>query len=106
MCDEIVNEICFGLSETIYQNSLKVLFRKYKINYQEEVVCPVYFQKEYVGFNRIDLIVQENIIIEMKTISKITDKEINQLKRYMKLRNSNEGYLINISQNELTILRY
>jgi len=85
MCELIVQEVGFGYSENVYQNALKLLLRKNKYDYQEEVITPIQFLESQIGFVRVDLLVNKSIIIELKAISKITEKEINQVQRYKKL---------------------
>ena len=112
MVEEIVTEVGLGYSECIYKNALKVLFRNNSIPYQEEVVKIVKFKNEQIGTVRLDLIVdmgftpelrEHKIIIELKALQKITDKEINQVQRYKKLTGINEAYIINFSLKNYTI---
>ena len=50
------------------------------------------------------MIVNNEYIIEMKSISKIGEKEINQLKRYLNIFNKSSGFLINISYKDYEII--
>lgn len=109
MCREIVNEVGLGHHETVYQNALKLLFRKNNIMYQEEVVKEIRFYGEQIGSVRLDLIVNKSestpVIIELKSILNIHDKEINQVQRYKDLTNIEEAYIINFSYKDYTILK-
>jgi GxxExxY protein len=49
-----------------------------------------------VGTVRLDMIVNNEIIIEFKAIKKITNKEIKQLENYLRITKMKTGYLINI----------
>ena len=57
-----------------------------------------------MGSVRADMIVDNEYIIEMKSISKIGEKEINQLKRYLNIFNKSSGFLINISYKDYEIV--
>lgn len=109
MCREIVNEVGLGHHETVYQNALKLLFRKNNIMYQEEVVKEIRFYGEQIGSVRLDLIVNKSestpVIIELKSILNIHDKEINQVQRYKDLTQITEAYIINFSYKDYTILK-
>ena len=106
MCDELVFNIGLGYTESIYQNALKLLLRKNNYDYQEEVVYPIVFKNEQIGFVRLDLIINNNIIIELKAIQKIGDKEENQVKRYKNLTGIKEAYIINFNIKDYSITRY
>ena len=57
-----------------------------------------------MGSVRADMIINNEYIIEMKSISKIGEKEINQLKRYLNIFNKSSGFLINISYKDYEIV--
>ena len=65
----------------------------YKI--QKEVVRDVLYDYHVLGYIRPDIIVNNEYIIEMKSIDKIKDKEINQVERYLDLFNMKENRLYN-----------
>ena len=50
------------------------------------------------------MIVNNEFIIEMKSISEIGEKEINQSKRYLDIFNKSSGFLINISYKNCEII--
>ena len=98
--NKVYTELGNGFKEVVYQNALAIELRKNNHHVQKEINHSVFYEGEEIGTIRIDLLVDKNIIIEMKTITKITEKEINQLKRYLKLFESDgitEGYLINVN---------
>ena len=72
-------------------------------NYLDSDGVPVIYDKLIIGNVRADLIINNNIIIELKAIStKISDKEIFQIKKYMNLTKSKFGLLVNFSQKKNT----
>ena len=74
----------------------------YKI--EREVVRDVVYEKYISGSVRADMIANKIFIIEMKSIGKIGEKEINQLKRYLNIFNKSSGFLINISYKDYEII--
>src|SRR5271156_1069960 len=104
MADEVVEEIGYGYSENVYQNAFKVILKNNGYSYQEEFIQPIIFKDVQIGIVRLDLIINNNIIIELKVLSKITDKEINQVQRYMKLTKMNEAYIINFGLKEYSLI--
>ena len=66
----------------------------------------LYLKNKQIGFVRLDLIINKNIIIELKAIQKNGDKEENQVKRYKNLTGINEAYIINFNTKDYSITRY
>lgn len=98
--DDVYKDLKYGHSECVYQQALEHELRLRNIQFEQEVVFPIlYKQMHYCGFIRCDLIVQKNIVIELKTIDRIifrdTDNEVVQLKKYMSITGHKTGILIN-----------
>jgi GxxExxY protein len=93
-----------GHSEAIYQKGLKYKLSALGYNVQDEVEISVKMDNYYLGTFRLDLLVNNSIIIELKAINKSIflsdDKEIIQLKKYLKHTNKETGILINFSNND------
>jgi len=107
--EEIYNQLGYGLSEITYEKAfqaeLSEVFRNVQTEYHiQEYYTTMNGKKIQIGDLRIDILIDNEIIIELKTLEsslmkkkdiKIT-KEYKQLKRYMKLMNISKGFLINI----------
>ena len=79
MMESIVDELGFGHRENIYQNALKIeIEEKNYYNVEKEVTKEIFYKGQNLGNVRIDLLVDECCIIEMKTLRKVTDKEKNK----------------------------
>ena len=109
MVEEIATEVGLGYPECVYKNALKLMFRNNGFPYEEERVKSVKLKGEQIGTVRLDLIVDDHsnkkIIIELKAIQKITDKEINQVQRYQMLTQIDEAYIVNFSLREYSVTR-
>ena len=84
---------------------MKLLLENDGFKVEKEITKSINFQNEQIGVVRIDLLVNSEIILELKSIMKITNKEINQLKRYLKVFNCKEGYLINVNYRNFEIIK-
>ena len=72
-----------------------------KIAYKREVVIPESFPGEKCGRNRIDFIIEEKIVVELKC-ERFTKKEYYyQLRRYLKAYNKKLGILVNFRDQYL-----
>ena len=99
----IVSEIGCGLRESIYQNALAVELRllnhKVKLEQNETVI----YKGQNIGTVRLDMIVDDKVIIEFKAVQKITKKEKLQLENYLRITGLNFGFLINVSTDDFMI---
>jgi len=93
-----------GMHEDVYEVGMRIELEKkgYIVHQQEEF--PVYYKGELTNKKfRIDLAIETlrigNIIIELKAINRVEDKQRHQLWSYMRLTNTQYGILINFSPN-------
>lgn len=87
-----------GLLENAYEECLSILLTKHNIPFQRQVTMPLYFegQKIDVGY-RLDLIVNNELIVEIKSTEKIIPLHQAQLTTYLKLSGIKAGLLINFN---------
>jgi len=85
-----------GLLESVYEVILVKLLAKKGLSVQRQVSIPIEFEGEHFdeGF-RVDLFVNRKVIIELKSVEKITDAHKKQLLTYMRLTNTKLGYILN-----------
>jgi len=96
---DIYNTIGPGYNEVIYHKAFEVALRLQNISYQSEVVTPIFYKGMNVGHGRVDLIVGNNLIIELKAITNFNSDTANiQIKNYMKHYSITNGLIINFSQ--------
>lgn len=84
-----------GHSEAIYHRAMEVGLRKGCLKYETEKIVPITYDNHVVGNVRIDLVINDDSIVELKSIAAIKQKEITQLENYMKLTGATEGMVIN-----------
>ena len=91
--------------ENIYQFALytELNLRGYMV--QTEVIVPVYYKSVYVGFERADLVIYNKdttimCILELKSQnSRLGNKEINQLRKYLNNTSTEYGILVNFYES-------
>ena len=84
-----------GYSERVYHNAMEVLLRKAGIPYETERIVPITFQGHVIGNLRADIIVNNEIVLEFKTIKTLTDQTELQARNYLSLTGLKKAYLIN-----------
>ena len=91
-----------GLLESVYHGALVYELRKSGMEVESEIDIPVKYEEIYFdkGF-RADIIVNQKLIIEIKSVRKLEDVHFKQLLTYLKLTNCKLGLLINFNESLL-----
>jgi GxxExxY protein len=93
--DDIWASLGPGYSESVYHCAFEVALRKRGLYYETERIIPVFYENQNVGHVRADLIVDRKVVIELKSVGRLTDCYRIQTRNYLTLLNLQEGYLIN-----------
>lgn len=99
---EVHNELGPGLFESVYENALIYELQSSGLQVRNQVALPAHYKSVLldVGF-RIDLIVEDSIIIEVKSIEALADVHAKQLLTYLKLSGIKLGMLVNFNVPKL-----
>lgn len=93
-----------GLLESVYQSCMSIELKNMGLKAQHEVALPIFYQGEKVqneGF-RIDLIVEDQLIVELKSVEEVKNVHKKQLLTYLRLAKKPLGLLINFNEVLLT----
>lgn len=87
-----------GLLESVYVNCLILEFNRKGLRYEREKPVPILYEGEKLdcGF-RLDLLVEDRIIVEAKAIEELDDIHVSQLLTYLRLTDKKLGLLINFN---------
>lgn len=95
-----------GFNEKVYHNALKLLFDKEGLQYESEKEFEVFFLNKKVGSFRADLVVQNEVIVEIKFLSSnIPVFFQHQLISYLKASDIHIGLLINFGNKSCQVKR-
>jgi len=99
---KVYNALGAGLLESVYVAALRCELIKEGYDVRSEVPVPVYYddQKLEVGF-RIDLLVNERVLIEVKSVEHLAEVHHKQTLTYLKLSNLKLGILVNFNVAEI-----
>lgn len=91
-----------GLLESAYQACLCYELKKKGLKVELEKPLPLIYEEVKVDYGyRIDLLVENSIIVELKTVDQFTDVHQAQILTYMKLSKIKYGLLINFNVKSL-----
>lgn len=104
---ELRKEYGPGQKETIYTNLLIECLQSKNIAVEKEKSVKIYSSKtgEIMGSYKPDLIVDDKVIVEVKSSSFTTQKDEKQLYHYLRNSKYEVGYLVNFSTKKLYIKR-
>src|SRR6476660_4569653 len=84
-----------GLLESIYEAALCVEFDERKISYARQQQVPAFYKGRRLGTYVVDLIVEDRVVVEIKSVAKVLPVLEAQLLTYMRLLAKKYGLLIN-----------
>lgn len=104
---EVHKELGPGLNEKVYQEGLQLELTERNIPFKKELVFhPLYHGKEMESTYRLDFLVYDNIVVELKSVEGLTSEHKAQLFNYMRLMKASVGILVNFYPRFTEIERY
>lgn len=99
---KVYNELGPGLFESIYESALIYQLRKDGLKAIAQVEVPVYYDEQTldIGF-RIDILVEDLLIIEIKSVEELSKVHFKQLITYLKLTEIRLGLLVNFNTDNI-----
>ena len=100
---KVYNELGPGLFESVYEVTLLYELKKAGLKVQSQVGLPVNYDdvKMDIGF-RIDILVEDKVIIEIKSIEYLAEVHHKQLLTYLRLADKRLGLLVNFNASDIS----
>jgi len=91
-----------GLLESVYEAALAYELKKIGHNVKTQIALPVKYENEYLelGF-RLDLLVDDLVIVEIKSVESLAPVHHKQLLTYLKLTGLRLGLLVNFNTDDI-----
>ena len=102
---QVHTELGPGFLESIYESALKVALRHCGIVYEAQKEVAIIFEGEEVGVHRLDLLVDGEIVVELKAIKALEDIHFAQMRSYLKATSLRVGLLMNFHTPTLVVKR-
>ena len=100
---EVHRELGPGFLESIYEEALKVEFMEHELHYDAQKEIQIKYLGVAVGLHHLDLLVENQIIVELKAVKELTDVHFSQLRCYLKATGLKVGLLFNFAKPTLEI---
>jgi GxxExxY protein len=95
------NTLGHGLREKTYENGLCVEFRHQGIKHSQQSRYPVYYRNELIDEFVPDLVAEQRVIVDTKTVETINDDHRGTMINYLKITGLKVGVIINYKYREL-----
>ena len=108
-CFKVYNELGPGLLESAYEAALAFELGSLGLSVETQVPINVLYRGLELGTSyRIDILVAGKVLIELKSVEKLSDLHHKQLLTYLKLANIKLGYLVNFNTDSMkdSIIRH
>ncbi|MBW1822933.1 MAG: GxxExxY protein [Deltaproteobacteria bacterium] len=102
---EVHRELGPGFLESIYEQALKVEFAEHNFRFESQKEIKIKYLGVEVGQHRLDLLVENQIIIEIKAVKELIEIHFAQLRSYLKATGLKTGLLLNFARPTLEIKR-
>ena len=94
-----------GLQEVIYQRALVIEMRKASLAFQRELEMPIYYDRANIGTRRVDFLVDETVLVELKALTALEEVHLAQGLNYLVAYKLDKGVLLNFGARSLEIKR-
>ena len=102
---EVHKKLGPGFIESIYENAFIIELQKKGLPFERQKEVTIQYDGVEVGKHRLDLIVADTIVVELKAIRNIEDIHFVIVRSYLKALGKEHGLLINISRKVLEVKR-
>ena len=96
-CIEVHGELGPGLLESVYESALCVEFFQRGLHFHRQRKLPVSYKGQRIGEFKIDLLVEDAVVVELKSVERHDPVFEAQLLSYMKLGGYKVGLLVNFN---------
>jgi GxxExxY protein len=98
---EVHRELGPGLLESIYEEALCYEFELQGIEYQRQVPADIIYKGKVIKGQKIDLLVEDEVVVELKSLSKMPAVALAQTRSYLKATNLRRGLIVNFGEKRL-----
>ncbi len=94
-----------GFIETVYENALAIELRARDLQHARQLHVPVVYRGVEVGLHRLDLLVDDTIVVELKAMKEIADAHFAVVRSYLRASGCTHGLILNFAKPTLEVKR-
>lgn len=94
-----------GFQEVIYQRALAIEMAKQDLSFQREMEMQIYYEGQEIGTRRVDFLVEDKVMVELKALTTLEDVHLAQAINYLEAYKLEVGLLLNFGAKSLEYRR-
>ncbi len=94
-----------GFIESVYENALVLELRHRELPLNRQVSVPVLYREVEVGLHRLDLLVSDQIVVELKAVKHISDVHFAVVRSYLRAVGHKHGLILNFAKPKIEVKR-
>ena len=94
-----------GFLEVMYEEALAIELAAAAIRFERQKLLPVFYREHLIGEHRLDFLVEQKVILELKAISALEDIHFAIVRSYLKAANLDDALSLNFASVRLTVKR-
>jgi GxxExxY protein len=94
-----------GFQEVIYQRCMEIEMKKQSLSFVREQKMPIHYEGFEVGTRRVDFLVENKVLVELKAIIRLEDVHLAQGLNYLEAFHLDIGLLLNFGARSLEFKR-
>ena len=102
---KVYNTMGFGYLESVYEKCLLIELRKASLTAESKIPITVFYEKQIVGEFITDILVEDTIIVELKSVRQLAKIHEMQLVNYLVATQKDLGLLINFGEEKVEVRR-
>ena len=102
---QVFNQLGFGFLESVYKKAMIIELSKINLKTEAERLLKVYYDKQIVGEFYVDLFVEDEIVVELKSVKSLAKEHEVQLVNYLNGLKKEIGLLINFGPSGVEVKR-
>jgi len=102
---QVYNKLGFGFLESVYKKAMLIELESIKLKAEPEKALKVYYDNQVVGDFYVDLLAEDEIVIELKSVEHLTKAHEVQLVNYLNGLQKEIGLLINFGPTGVEVKR-
>jgi GxxExxY protein len=90
-----------GLLESVYESALCVEFKAHSLPYKRQIGIPLFYKGELISEHRPDLIVDDKVIVEIKSVDRLAPIHVAQMLTYLRVTSLGVGLILNFNSQTM-----
>ena len=104
-CYSVYDQFGNSFNEIIYHRALCLELKKRNIKFKSEYPMGIFYNGQKIGYKRLDFLIEDKVILEIKSFKEIENRHIVQVINYIKVFKLDVALLVNFGNTKLEFKR-